>query len=1059
MVKFLFRLILLVLVFLFLLFLFAPNMLSTKKGKELFFKAYKSMTGNTLTADTFEISWWQEQKIENLSAAFPKNKMSFAGPKVVTDATLWQILFYKNLGNLEIISPQITFNADLPIPAKKKISQAGFVPEITHNRLENVNFGSVKAPGLHASGNSHFQTGRGIAAVPMQAMPSYLGHITVKSGTIRFIGKGFDPIELQAVSLDTSLSKSLMKIKGNGKTSQGGDFDIAVSYQPSQIDLAANLKNFPTRSIDQTVSIFEPKLKGVILGSIGEALNVELKLKNLPETLELFCDANSPSFSAHIETASKDGKITLATPALIQFQIPELLIPELKNPFKGQLKIDTLSLPLNDRENCAFQATLKGQALQFPFGTIQPFALFLSTDSFKTRQFTLKLDSPDAQLNSSLYLPNDWTQMNWSGEGLFAHNTQVKFSAQTLSAVTATIQGDKWKGSFSGGFDPTQNVVFLNKPAEISYQLAELPPPLPPVLDQPTKLQIQIQPCKVALATMSGPISLQIQADPTTIKGLQLGQTIITASGELKNQKGIFQLSSSIGSGTINATGSFGWPKDIAAKVNLVQFPTSFLDLFLSTEVAPIVGQSLNATIDMSQAAQKKQLSFDVKSDTLSAQASLEQTAASVKLIKPAKVALTLLPEGYAALDRQTPFKLNQPAVIAASINSMSLPFAEEKPVFSDLLCQTDLTIGNLNFSGKNSDQSIELSNVLLRLDHATKANPLRITLSAGSSLFIQGNLNPSTGSLDLRAKLDQFPTAALDVISRALTGSASSVSMTAILGPQVNLTASSTLTHWNGPVKFQLNSTNISASLDGAISNGLLHLNNDFQLQLLLTPALSRVLLNSVNPLDLSAITAEAPITLKIPAQGFSYPVHPSNPALINIPSGRLDLGKLYCHNEGNVNVTLGLLKLQQFSQNQNLELWFAPLDLHVVNGIMECERTEILLAQTYQVCVWGDLKFPSKKVDMVLGLTAGCLRAAFGIKDLPNDYVLQIPMKGPMNDVKINTGKATAKIAALLLWQQKDVALGKSSLGKLLNKVGPLPDSDTKAPPAKRPFPWEQH
>jgi hypothetical protein len=221
----------------------------------------------------------------------------------------------------------------------------------------------------------------------------------------------------------------------------------------------------------------------------------------------------------------------------------------------------------------------------------------------------------------------------------------------------------------------------------------------------------------------------------------------------------------------------------------------------------------------------------------------------------------------------------------------------------------------------------------------------------------------------------------------------------------------------------------------------------------------LSRVLLNSVNPLDLSAITAEAPITLKIPAQGFSYPVHPSNPALINIPSGRLDLGKLYCHNEGNVNVTLGLLKLQQFSQNQNLELWFAPLDLHVVNGIMECERTEILLAQTYQVCVWGDLKFPSKKVDMVLGLTAGCLRAAFGIKDLPNDYVLQIPMKGPMNDVKINTGKATAKIAALLLWQQKDVALGKSSLGKLLNKVGPLPDSDTKAPPAKRPFPWEQH
>jgi hypothetical protein len=63
----------------------------------------------------------------------------------------------------------------------------------------------------------------------------------------------------------------------------------------------------------------------------------------------------------------------------------------------------------------------------------------------------------------------------------------------------------------------------------------------------------------------------------------------------------------------------------------------------------------------------------------------------------------------------------------------------------------------------------------------------------------------------------------------------------------------------------------------------------------------------------------------------------------------------------------------------------------------------------------------------------------------------------------VKINTGKATAKIAALLLWQQKDLsgAFGKGSggaaLGKFLNKIGPLPDGNSKAPPAKKPFPWD--
>ena len=56
-----------------------------------------------------------------------------------------------------------------------------------------------------------------------------------------------------------------------------------------------------------------------------------------------------------------------------------------------------------------------------------------------------------------------------------------------------------------------------------------------------------------------------------------------------------------------------------------------------------------------------------------------------------------------------------------------------------------------------------------------------------------------------------------------------------------------------------------------------------------------------------------------------------------------------------------------------------------------------------------------------------------------------------------------ATAKIAALLAWQQKSLsnALKGSGagalLGELLKKIGPLPDFDQKPPPAKRPFPWE--
>ena len=247
----------------------------------------------------------------------------------------------------------------------------------------------------------------------------------------------------------------------------------------------------------------------------------------------------------------------------------------------------------------------------------------------------------------------------------------------------------------------------------------------------------------------------------------------------------------------------------------------------------------------------------------------------------------------------------------------------------------------------------------------------------------MKGSVDFATGSLDLSGKVDQFPSPALDAVARSF--GKSSVSMATVFGSQVNLTASSTLSHWNGPLKLQLNSPNIRASIDGAIANGTLHLNDAFHMQMTLTPDLSRVILNSVNPLSLTTMTADAPITLEIPAQGFSYPLYPSDTTRINIPAGRLELGKIYCHNEGNVNVTLGLLKLSQFSQNQNLELWFAPLDFHITNGQMDCERTEILITNTYQVCIWGGLDFPAQKVDMVLGLTASCLKTAFGIKKPP--------------------------------------------------------------------------
>jgi len=105
MIRLLFRLILLAIFVLLLAFIFAPNFLSTKWGKDAFFKAYKSVTGNTLFAESFEISWWKGQRFENLTVIYPREKATLIAPLVTTDATLWQLVFYKDLGNMEITSP------------------------------------------------------------------------------------------------------------------------------------------------------------------------------------------------------------------------------------------------------------------------------------------------------------------------------------------------------------------------------------------------------------------------------------------------------------------------------------------------------------------------------------------------------------------------------------------------------------------------------------------------------------------------------------------------------------------------------------------------------------------------------------------------------------------------------------------------------------------------------------------------------------------------------------------------------------------------------------------
>jgi len=291
------------------------------------------------------------------------------------------------------------------------------------------------------------------------------------------------------------------------------------------------------------------------------------------------------------------------------------------------------------------------------------------------------------------------------------------------------------------------------------------------------------------------------------------------------------------------------------------------------------------------------------------------------------------------------------------------------------------------------------------------------------------------------------------------------SESFTALFGQSITAVASANLQNATGPVKVNINTINTRASLSGMMNSGSLTLKEPIYAQVTMTPELSKFLLGEVNPLSITEIRSTNPITIEIQPQGFVLPVIDFSFKKINIPYARLELGQISCKNEGNLNLALSLLKSVQLTQNQHLNLWFTPIDFSLRQGTIDVDRADILVAETFDIALWGQIYPLKDNVDMVLGLTADCLARAFNIKNLPDDYVLQIPMTGSLRDVKLNTGKATAKVAALLALQQADLAGGLAGgptgalFGKFINKLGALPLNDRSTPPAKRPFPWEKN
>ena len=871
-------------------------------------------------------------------------------------------------------------------------------------------------------------------------------------------------VEIESTSLQTQLN-----VKGNS--------DLTFQGQKGAVSLEGNLSSCfsEKREGDMTLNVSQFPLE--IFDALGLSLVDVLGASvNLTASIHLGAQGNvhfawsSPQLNIPSIDLSLNPFVTLSAPVNFSYtlspalkEISKSLCSEI-GPLQGS--IQSFSLP-NREVNLEMQAQLSDLVLEEPFQEKIPFL-------------------------------------------------HVSLSIKSLNAISLQLQSNTLSAKAQGSFDLSKAEFSLLSPLEVHYSLT---PASFPTLAAPTALQLQVEPFLFSFdRSTQHPVQGKLFCDQTFLKAnnakIQLDNAILPFEWNPKTQ--ILKVEVGAQTQQENAsTGSlFGQlsfkpaPKEKTLNLSTLtaqgqltaqNLSSSLLDLvFDKPYLSVFVGPIFNANLKLKSTLAEQEIACLWTSANLNVNASFLCTKNALTLQgNTNQIVWTMTPEAFSQLDKlitgskELPFSLKDAASFTLSLSKFTLPMTsiEERllitdriPSFINDLSKLELiatgSVPSLHCIENLSKEAIQLSSFTFSIEKGLSQTPLQLALSCNvmtqqgttsksgslsiqSSLDPQGNKEMAALSGKLSVKAEQFPSRALDLFAR--TSGRTDFPFTTLLGNTFKLSLDTELSSFTGPLSCHLSSPVTQMELDGHFINGALLLKTPFYAQTQLSKETSRLFLKEINPLGLSYFYSAAPITMRIPDTGFYLPIAPYTAEKIAIPDATIELGKISCRNEGNVNIALGLLKSRQFDKNGELSLWFAPIDFSIKQGLVNVERTEILIADTFDICIWGTVDLPKDYVNMTLGLTAPTLDKAFGIKKLPDNYLLTIPMKGPADDVKINTSKATAKVALLLAWQNKALsgAFGGGPAGaiagELLGAIATLPDGNAKNPPPKHPFPWE--
>jgi len=113
------------------------------------------------------------------------------------------------------------------------------------------------------------------------------------------------------------------------------------------------------------------------------------------------------------------------------------------------------------------------------------------------------------------------------------------------------------------------------------------------------------------------------------------------------------------------------------------------------------------------------------------------------------------------------------------------------------------------------------------------------------------------------------------------------------------------------------------------------------------------------------------------------------------------------------------------------------------------------MLVANQYPIAVWGKVNFAQDKMSFKIGLGGTTLKRAFGLKGVPKNYYLQVPLKGSPSNPNLDVGGASTKIGAMMA-QLRGGPQGVI-VGGIMDIIGTTMGQKPTPPPTTNPFPWD--